>query len=91
MDQLFLKKVAKKLKEKIPGGLGRGRPDSDFDKEQLSVGIQTEMKEHTLDREMAKEIAKDHLSEVENYYITDKGEERLDLLEQEAEKELENK
>lgn len=91
MDKLFLKKVAKKLRDKIPGGLGNGRPDSDFDKEQLGVGIQTEMAEHTTNKEMAKEIAKDHLSEVENYYITDKGDERLDLLEQEAEKELENK
>ncbi len=88
MKSEFLKRVAKKLKDKIPGGLGDGRPDSDFDKKQLDVGITTEMNEHTIDRDLAKEIAKDHLSEVSNYYIMEDGRERLKVLEQEAEEEL---
>lgn len=43
------------------------RPDSDFDAEQLKVGIKVEM-EHTKDPEVAKVIAKDHLSETKDYY-----------------------
>lgn len=45
-------------------------PDSNFDQEQLSMGVEVE-KEHTDDPLIAKEIAKDHLSEKgleHNYY-----------------------
>jgi len=84
-----LTKLSKK-KEKVPGGLGDGRPDSDFDPKQLAKGIEIEV-EHTKDKDLAKEIAKDHLTELPNYYINDKGENRLQVMEQEAEKELKNK
>jgi len=89
----MLKKVSKKLKDKkvkdlIPGGIDKGSPDSDFDPKQLEKGIEIEM-EHTDDPEIAKEVAKDHLSEVQNYYLTDKGESRLDILEEDADKEYE--
>jgi hypothetical protein len=60
-------KILIKQTEKIKGGLGDNRPDSDFDQEQLKNGIKIEM-EHTKDRKIAKEIAKDHLSEDPNYY-----------------------
>lgn len=91
MDRkILLKRVMAKVKEKVPGGLGDGRPDSDFDPKQLSKGISVEV-EHTKDLDLAKEIAKDHLSEVGNYYLTEDGEDRLRLMEQEAEKELKNK
>jgi len=53
--------------EAIPGGLAKGKPDSDFDKEQLEKGTKHEM-EHTGDPEVAKEIAKDHLVEDSKYY-----------------------
>ena len=53
--------------EAIPGGLAAGRPDSDFDSEQLEKGIAVEL-EHTGDKEKAKEIAQDHLSENSRYY-----------------------
>ncbi len=43
-------------------------PDSEFDPEQLAIGIKIEM-EHTDNEEEAKSIAKDHLAEDENYYI----------------------
>lgn len=60
-------KIIIKYEEKIKGGLGDNCPDSDFDAEQLKNGIETEL-EHTKDRKVAKEIAKDHLSEDPNYY-----------------------
>lgn len=54
-------------KEFVKGGLGDNRPDSMFDKKQLEIGIKVEM-EHTKDRRIAKEIAKDHLVEFKDYY-----------------------
>lgn len=54
-------------KEQMFGGKADFRPDSDFDAEQLRAGIKVEM-EHTKDRDKAKEIAKDHLSESKDYY-----------------------
>lgn len=60
-------KIVIKDTEKLHGGAGDNRPDSDFDAEQLENGIKHEM-EHTKDRKIAKEIAKDHLSEDPNYY-----------------------
>ena len=53
--------------EKISGGKGDGRPDSDYDEEELKRGIAHEM-EHSNDSAIAKEIAKDHLSENPRYY-----------------------
>lgn len=60
-------KIIIKDREKLKGGKGDNRPDSDFNQEQLKNGIKHEM-EHTKDRKIAKEIAKDHLSEDPNYY-----------------------
>jgi hypothetical protein len=54
-------------KEKLKGGLADYVPDSVFDKKDLEKGIKVEM-EHTTDREIAKEIAKDHLLEDPKYY-----------------------
>lgn len=48
-------------------GKHRDRPDSDYDPEQLAMGIEVEM-EHTDDPAVAKEIAKDHLEELPDYY-----------------------
>jgi hypothetical protein len=42
-------------------------PDSEFDKNELEKGIKIEM-EHTDNPEIAKAIAKDHLSECKKYY-----------------------
>ena len=42
-------------------------PDDQFDKDELAKGIEHEM-EHTSDVEVAKSIAKDHLSENKSYY-----------------------
>lgn len=57
----------KEKNEVIPGGFSSGKPDSDFDPEQLKKGIKVEL-EHTNSKDMAKEIAKDHLVEDPKYY-----------------------
>lgn len=62
------KDVYKRMKkEKLVGGLGDYKPDSSFDKKSLEKGIKVEL-EHTKDRQIAKEISKDHLSEDASYY-----------------------
>lgn len=53
--------------EIIVGGLGDHRPDKAFDHEQLEAGMRVE-REHTKNPSIAKEIAKDHLTEDKNYY-----------------------
>jgi len=63
-----LKLIYTMFEDRIPGGLSQGMSDDLFDKEQLARGIEVEM-EHTTDRLIAKEIAKDHLSEDPKYYI----------------------
>lgn len=65
---------------------GRDRPDSDFDAEQIKMGIQVE-REHTDDLNEAKAIAKDHLAEISDYYTRLKGMERQADKEGTAEKE----
>lgn len=58
------KSIAAKLKEK---GKSRNKPDSAYDPEQLAMGTKVEM-EHGLGKDAAKEIAKDHLEEMPDYY-----------------------
>ena len=53
----------------LSSGMGRGYPDSYFDPQQLATGIKVEM-EHTSNRAVAKEIAKDHLVEFPDYYTS---------------------
>jgi len=74
------KKFVKKQKDKLKGGLADKAKDSEFDKKQLAMGIKIEM-EHTTDSSLAREIAKDHLKEIPDYYT------RLRKLEAKAEKE----
>lgn len=54
-------------KEVLTGGEADKKPDSRYKKEELAKGVEHE-KEHTSDKAMAKEIAKDHLEENEDYY-----------------------
>lgn len=56
-------------KEYIKGGLADGIPSKYFNRKQLLKGIKVEM-EHTKNRKIAEEIAKDHLSE-NNFYYTE--------------------
>lgn len=67
--------------DKLPGGLADGDPSSNFDPEELAMGIEVE-KEHTVDKELSEEIAKDHLKEIPDYYT------RLEKMEDEAKAEL---
>ena len=48
-------------------GKHRHIPDTKFDSHQLEIGTEVEL-EHTDDRNIAKEIAKDHLAECSTYY-----------------------
>jgi hypothetical protein len=59
-------KVAKDL---LPGGEADNKPDSLFTKKMLRAGIKDES-EHTGNKSVAKEIAKDHLIENPHYYAS---------------------
>ena len=61
------------------GGLADEKSDSDFDSKQLAKGMKVEM-EHTDDKAMAKDIAKDHLVEDPKYY------DHLEVMEKKFEK-----
>ena len=54
--------------EKLVGGDGDGRPDAAFDPADLEAAVQHEMREHGHDRQIATELAKDHLTEDPDYY-----------------------
>jgi hypothetical protein len=53
--------------ERLTGGKADQQPDSDFDPEALAKGQRVEM-EHTDDPVKAREIARDHLVEDQDYY-----------------------
>jgi hypothetical protein len=66
-------------KDQLKGGLGDNKPDSAFDKKELAKGIKVEM-EHTTNPKIAKEVAKDHLTEFKGkpyYKELDKMENKL--------------
>lgn len=54
-------------KEILLGGEADNKPDSKYKKDELEKGVKHES-EHTNNKAMAKEIAKDHLEENEDYY-----------------------
>lgn len=62
-------------KDMIPGGLADDASTSDFDSDQLAIGIRIEM-EHTNDEAIATEIAMDHLTEDPMYYSKLQGMEK---------------
>jgi hypothetical protein len=65
--QATMLKASELLAKLRSKGKSKNRPDSDFDPEQLKMGTAVEM-EHGLGKEAAKEIAKDHLAELPDYY-----------------------
>lgn len=68
----------KKISKNIPGGLADKNKPEDFDPKQIEHGIKVEM-EHTKNKELAKDIAMDHLKEFPNYYTElDKMEKKLE-------------
>jgi len=69
--------LIEKWHDKLHGGEADKKKPSDFDPEQLKIGIKSEM-EHTNDKHIAAEIAMDHLKEDPNYY------EKLSKIEKES-------
>lgn len=69
-----------KLVKDLSSGVGKHVEilDTEYDQVQLVIGTNIEL-EHTDSKALAKEIAKDHLSEIEDYYT------RLVKMEREAE------
>lgn len=65
MNILSILKAA--AKDILPGGQADNMPDADFNKKKLEHAKKHEM-EHTSNPAIAKEVAKDHLVEDENYY-----------------------
>jgi 8-oxo-dGTP pyrophosphatase MutT (NUDIX family) len=63
----LLAPALKKAADRLPGGEADSLPDSTFPTEALSEGKKHE-REHTNNGQVAKEIAKDHLSEDPAYY-----------------------
>jgi hypothetical protein len=55
------------ITEKIPGGLADGKNPADFDPQAIAKGIKVEL-EHTDDKDVAREISMDHLTEDPKYY-----------------------
>jgi len=55
------------MPNQVPGGKADKKKPEDFDPKQIEMGIKVEM-EHTDDKELAKEIAMDHLMEFPDYY-----------------------
>jgi len=55
------------LSDYLKIGKHKDSPDSEFDPNELAMGIKIES-EHSDNPEICKEIAKDHLSEIKNYY-----------------------
>lgn len=53
--------------KKITVGRHKDTTDSHFNYHELAMGIEDEM-EHTNDKRVAKNIVKDHLSEIPDYY-----------------------
>jgi hypothetical protein len=69
-DLYFYEPSAKKPEgtpEFIEGGMSSGMSNSDFNKKQLAMGVKVEM-EHTTNPKIAREIARDHLAEIPDYY-----------------------
>ena len=67
LSQVFTPDDLAKAKEKLPGGLGDGKKDSDFDPEQVKMGQKVE-REHSDDPAKISEIVRDHLTEDPKYY-----------------------
>lgn len=65
------------MRDLIPGGLADNKTDADFDKKSLRKGEKVES-EHTSNKQMAREISRDHLTEDPHYY------EKLEKMEKSA-------
>jgi hypothetical protein len=59
--------IIREKKQKLKGGLGDKSSLSDFDPQEVKLGLKVEM-EHTDDKAVAREIVADHLTEDPHYY-----------------------
>lgn len=66
-DHINTERVARMAADQLPGGLADEKGDAEFPPAALAEGQRVEM-EHTDDPQLAREIAKDHLTEREDYY-----------------------
>lgn len=67
-----------KEKDKVSGGLSDNKSEKTFDEKSVQKGILVEM-EHTTSKDLAREIAQDHLSENPKYYnYLDEMEKKMD-------------
>ena len=82
-----IQKTNEIIEDEIPGGKGDNAVPEDFDPKEMEMGIKTEL-EHTDDKEKAKEIAMDHLTEDPKYYSKLKGAGLADELEESIRKEI---
>lgn len=74
----------KNFKQKLKGGRADTHKVTDFELDQLIMGIKVEQ-EHTTDKYTALEISMDHLEEIPDYYS------RLEEMEEKAEAEWKTK
>jgi len=84
----------KKFDDFMSGGLSKGKPDEDYEQEDLETGAEIQADEHGEEPpEVAFKIAKDHLEEHPKYYDEEVGlpnfEKELTEKEEELETELE--
>ncbi len=66
--EAFTNEFLKIAGDKIPGGLADGKSPADFPSGALEKGVKVEL-EHTTSKQIATEIAMDHLTEDPEYYI----------------------
>ncbi len=83
VDPHELEEIIYELLTSLLEGVGKHKsvPIDNFDPEQIKMGIEVEL-EHTDSRAIALQIAKDHLSEIPDYYT------RLKKMEDDGKKEL---
>lgn len=81
--KILINKGVRKQKEILKGGYGDNRPDSDFNPKELKMGLKIE-REHSPLLRIRREISKDHLSEIPDYYTRLAEMERIAKLEMRA-------
>jgi hypothetical protein len=64
---MFRSGFKKTAEELAHGGMADNKPDSEFNKDSIKKGMKVE-REHTKNKNLQKEIAKDHLKEDPKYY-----------------------
>lgn len=75
---MFIIKI-NKSKEKMIGGAGDFKSDSEFDPELLNLAIDKEISDHGIDKERAKEVAKDEFTLDKKGYSKELKKEKKEL------------